>query len=253
MNLDLEKTTLEGILKDNTHGSSYLLEKTIAFLKDKPLPVQLNYARQIANIQKGMAYLVNLKNFIEDEKKGCIEFYEEVKKAQREVLEKFLRYGEALSISSVATFSYSGLVRDALLSLYDKKPFSLFIGESRPVCEGIKFAEHLFNSGIKDITVMTDACLFSETESYDIVILGCDCFTDDFFVNKTGSRAFVKLCEVYGRTVLVLADRFKRLKKEDVALKDGENREIYDGKFSLKVKNPYLETVYFTDNVIIFY
>jgi len=253
LNLDLEKAVLEGILKDNTHGSSYLLKKTVDFLKCKSLSEQLYYAEKIARAHKGMAYLINLKQFIEEERKGCIEFYTEVKKAQKEVLEKFLKYAEGLSISSVATFSYSGLVRDALVSLYNKKPFSLFIGESRPVCEGTKFAEHLFNSGIKDITVMTDACLFSETETYDIVVLGCDCFTDDFFVNKTGSRAFVKLCEVYGKTLLVLADRFKRLKKRDIALKNGEGREIYDGKFPLKVKNPYLETVCFTDNVIIFY
>jgi len=65
---------LEEILKDNLHGSSYLLNKTVDFLKDKPIETQYHYARIIAEKHKGMAYLVNLKNFIEKEHKGCLEF-----------------------------------------------------------------------------------------------------------------------------------------------------------------------------------
>ncbi|BBB33191.1 hypothetical protein TTHT_1719 [Thermotomaculum hydrothermale] len=253
MNLNLEKLLLDEILNDNIHGSSYLLEKTVNLLKGKELSVQLKFAKKIAEKHKGMAYLVNLKDFIEKEQKGCIEFYKEVREAQREVLERFLKYSEGLSISAIATISYSGMVRDALVSLYRKNPFSLFIGESRPANEGVKFAEHLFNSGVKDITLMTDACLLSKIDLYDLIILGCDCFTDSFFVNKTGSRALVLLGKYTNRPVIVLADRFKKIKEEDIVLKTGEKEEIYKGKHSIKVENPYLETVYFTDNVVIFY
>ncbi len=253
MNLNLERLILEEILNDNVHGSSYLLEKTVDFLRDKPIDTQLEYATRIAEKHKGMAYLVNLRNFIEKEQKGCIEFYKEVRDAQKEVLERFLKYSEGLSISSIATISYSGIVRDALVSLYRDKPFALFVGESRPANEGVKFAEHLFNSGIKDITLMTDACLLSRVDLYDLILLGCDCFTEGFFVNKTGSRAFSLLAEFIHRPVIVLADRFKKIKEEDLILKSGDNSEIYSGEFPLKVENPYLETVYFTDNVVIFY
>ncbi len=253
MNLNLERITLEEILNDNIHGSSFLLKKTVDFLKDKPYELQLKYARKIAEKHKGMAYLVNLKNFLEKEQKGCIEFYKEVKEAQKEVLKRFLMYAEGLSISTIATISYSGLVRDALVSLYSRTPFSLFIGESRPANEGVKFAEHLFNSGIKDITLMTDACLLSGIENYGLIILGCDCFTEDFFVNKTGSRALTLLAKLTNRPVIVLADRFKKTKEGDLILKNGEKSEIYTGSFPLKVENPYLETVYFTNNVVLFY
>ena len=253
MNLNLEKIILEEILNDKIHGSSFLLKKTIEFLKSKPYEVQVDYAKKIAEKHKGMAYLVNLKNFLEKEQKGCIEFYKEVREAQREVLERFLQYSEGLSISTIATISYSGIVRDALVSLYRKTPFSLFVGESRPANEGVKFAEHLFNSGVKDITLMTDACLFSRIDLYDLILLGCDCFTENFFVNKTGSRALTLLAEFTKRPVIVLADRFKKAKEEDLILKRGEENEIYTGNFPIKVENPYLETVYFTDNIVIFY
>ena len=253
MNLNLEKIILEEILNDNIHGSSFLLKKTVNFLKNKPLELQLKHAKKIAEKHKGMAYLVNLTNFIEKEQKGCIEFYKEVKDAQKEVLKRFLMYAEGLSISTIATISYSGLVRDVLVSLYQKTPFSLFVGESRPANEGVKFAEHLFNSGVKDITLMTDACLFSGIETYNLILLGCDCFTEDFFVNKTGSRALTLLAELTKRPIIVLADRFKKINEEDLILKNGEKSEIYTGSFPLKVENPYLETVYFTDNVVLFY
>ncbi len=253
MNLNLEKAILEEILNDNIHGSSFLLKKTVDFLKDKPYELQLKYAKNIAEKHKGMVYLVNLKNFLEREQKGCIEFYKEVKDAQKEVLKRVLMYAEGLSISTIATISYSGFVRDALVSLYSKTPFSLFIGESRPANEGVKFAEHLFNSGVKDITLMTDACLLSGIENYDLILLGCDCFTENFFVNKTGSRALTLLAELTKRPVIVLADRFKKVKEKGLILKNGGKNEIYTGSLPLKVENPYLETVYFTDNVVLFY
>ncbi len=253
MNLNLERIIFEEILNDNLHGSSYLLKKTVDFLQDKPLNIQIDYARAIAKKHIGMAYLVNLKDFLEKERRGCVEFYKEVKDAQKEVLERLLKYLEGLSISTIATISYSGLVRDALVSLYKRKPFSLFIGESRPANEGVKFAEHLFNSDIKDITLMTDACLFSSIETCDLVILGCDCFTDSFFVNKTGSKGIVYLAKFFGKPVFVLADRFKKLKDCNFKLKKGDKSEIYKGELPLKIENPYLETVYFTDNVVIFY
>ncbi|GEM_PF-2477923 len=252
MSLNLEKTELKKIIDDSIHGSSYLLKETVNLLGKKPLSVQLDYLKKIVASHRGMAYLVNLLKFVEETGRGCIEFYNEIKEAQREEMEKFVHQFQGLSVSVISTFSYSGLVRDALIALYEKKPFALYIGESRPANEGIKFAEHLYNSGVKSITVMSDACFFSKIERCDAVILGCDGFTDTFFVNKTGSRAIVQLADYHKKDVYVIADRYKRL-KGDVDLKRGDGGEIYRGKLPLMVLNPYLERIDLLKNVIIFY
>ena len=253
MSLSLEKRNLfEKLLEDNTHGSSHILRKTVEILKDVPSGEQAGYIKMLCEAHKGMAYLINLKKFVETQKKGCEEFYEEVKKAQSEVLERFESYLESVEIKTVFTLSYSAAVRDALLKIKDKR-FEVWVGESRPALEGIKFAEHLFNSGFKNITVMTDANLLSSVSKADLIILGCDAFTDSFFVNKTGSRALCLLGERFGVKTIVLADRFKKIEAKDVVFKEGAPDEIYCGKAKLNVENPYFEMVYFTENVIIFY
>ncbi len=253
MNLSLEKKNLfEKLLEDNVHGSSRILRDAVEILKELPNRKQAEYVKALCEAHKGMAYLINLKKFVETTDKGCEEFYEEVKKAQSEVLERFEQYVESMEIKTVFTLSYSAAVRDALLRMRDKK-FEVKVGESRPALEGIKFAEHLFNSGLKNITVMTDANLLSSVSKADLILLGCDAFTDSFFVNKTGSRALCMLGEKLGVKTIVLADRFKKVEAKDIVFKEGSPDEIYSGKAELNVENPYFEIVYFTENVIIFY
>jgi len=105
----------------------------------------------------------------------------------------------------IVTYSSSKMIVDFLKYLKDSdKAFTIFCSESRPMNEGIKLAEECTTYGI-DVTIMTDAALFSCLSEYDIVLLGADAISIGGLTNKIGSKVITILASRYKIPVYVLS------------------------------------------------
>jgi len=89
--------------------------------------------------------------------------------------------------STVATISHSKTVLQMLSSAAAlARNFHVIIGISEPGCEGRLMAKALAKSDI-EVTLVPDAALGYAVERSDIVFVGADAVTADYFINKIGT------------------------------------------------------------------
>lgn len=125
--------------------------------------------------------------------------------------------------SWIATLSASGVVRDALLLLAERKrkPRAL-IAESRPRVEGRSLAAALAAAGIPTWLVV-DAALPMLLSQTSAVWLGADAVTDRGVINKVGSFAAALAARESSVPVYALAGRRKFIPASTPALRIEEN------------------------------
>lgn len=108
----------------------------------------------------------------------------------------------------IISISNSILVTEAIIGM--KHDLKVVIGEGRPMNEGLIMARRIRDSG-KDITVVVDAALAGIIGPDDAVMVGCDCITPAFFVNKVGTLPLAVVCEQIGASFFVLTQTSKFL------------------------------------------
>lgn len=212
------KDKINELSKDSIHGSSFLTRKAINIVRlyldeIKPSKIEMKTLTKIVQLivqaQPTMALLINFSNrlllfldkikekdFSDEEKKQTILNFLELFNQSIETGEKRICQNAVdllKSISPIATFSSSGTIQHTL-ELLHKKNNSLLVycPESRPKNEGILLAKSLAENNI-DVSVMTDATLFSIIKKVNALIIGADAITEKGVINKIGSYPLVKL------------------------------------------------------------
>ncbi len=87
-------------------------------------------------------------------------------------------------------------------------PAKIFQTESRPAFEGRRQAEMLLGLGL-NVELIADTAVTAVANQLDMVLLGADAITGQYFVNKIGSYGIALLCREFGLPVYVLADSRK--------------------------------------------
>ncbi|TQQ80945.1 translation initiation factor 2 [Halonotius terrestris] len=233
------------IAEDTAHGSAALSIHALEVLRDRAAVADnwreiADVATELQDAQPSMAVLANRVNRVlsgadrtpEAVHDRAIEAIETALTADSEAAET----AAARLSGPVATLSWSGTVKDALIDLGEP----VTIAESRPDREGIDLAEAVADTGI-DVTVTTDAALPSllATEPFEAVLVGADTIlpTGDV-VNKAGTRGLALAANAADVPVYVVTARDKVSKDDTFHPEDGPAASIYDGDSDISVANP---------------
>jgi translation initiation factor 2B subunit (eIF-2B alpha/beta/delta family) len=149
---------------------------------------------------------------------------------------------------SIFTLSNSFTVRESIL-LAAKNGWKgrVSISESRPKCEGILLANLLANKGLQ-VALGVDALMRQLIHSCSTILLGADCITESFFVNKIGTSIAVEYAQKDEKPVFVLADRAKFVSSRKYKYVPDMNTSIeFARRLSrqLNVQNTYFEKANF--------
>lgn len=104
----------------------------------------------------------------------------------------------------VMTISYSSLVLEALKKAKQEgKEFEVICPESRPIQEGIEFADELTDLGIST-TVVVDCLAPTLLGETDLVLIGGDALSYSGLVNKAGTYMLAEISQVTKTKVVAL-------------------------------------------------
>lgn len=150
-------------------------------------------------------------------------------------------------IGAVATFSWSSTVHAWLSAARVHHPLQVFVGESRPHCEGQHLAAQLAEDGHRVIFV-TDALLPSRITSCDVVLIGADAVMQEAVVNKAGSYALACAARDSGKPCLVATTSLKLLppglETLGFSIREDPARDVWDdAPDGVGVRNPLFEKV----------
>jgi translation initiation factor 2B subunit (eIF-2B alpha/beta/delta family) len=112
---------------------------------------------------------------------------------------------------SVATYSNSGMVKK-ILTHYRDSIKKLYVGESRPECEGRILAKEISRLGIT-VEISIDMLMFDLLKKADLFIIGADYVGQDYFINKTGSRALLGEAQTLGVNTAVVFESLKKTER----------------------------------------
>ena len=238
----------ETIAADTAHGSAALSIRALEVLRDRAAAIGdwnalVDIATDLEAAQPSMAVLANRVNRVMD---GVEESPAAVHDRAIEEIDAALDADAAAATTAadrlsgpIATLSWSGTVKDALLEL----DAPVTVGEARPNREGVDLAETLADEGI-DVTVTTDAALAPvlAREEFGAVLVGADTIlpTGDV-VNKAGTRGLALAADAADIPVYVVTARDKVSKDDTFHPEEGPATEVYDGGAELTVANPQFD------------
>lgn len=163
---------------------------------------------------------------------------------------------EISGYNAIFTLSNSSMVREAILlaakSGWDGK---VYIVESRPQNEGILLAKKLAKAEIK-VMVGVDLLMEQFIGYSDAVVLGADCVTESYFVNKIGSGIAVGVARQLRKPVYVLADKSKMIsqKKFKFIADSNPSDEVSPARSkNIGIVNQYFEIIEPIGNLIYIY
>lgn len=95
--------------------------------------------------------------------------------------------------SSIITISHSSLVYEALLGGNHTSAINhVYCLKSGPMNEGINLCSALINENIS-ASVIPDSYLLATFQNVDLVMVGCDLLTNNFFINKSGTAEVARI------------------------------------------------------------
>lgn len=268
------KNLINKLRQDHLSGASELSRKAsqifISFSQEVKavnskdyLDKLLKLCQDVISSQPYIVPIFNLSNSIiaaiEKEKSSSVKELKELTKTKAlqfyegslTSLDRIGDYGQRWikNDSTILTLSFSGSV----FSIFKKakesgKDFRVMVCESRPLLEGKKLAIVLRSLGI-ETTLMVDAAMGLFLDKADLILLGADCVTGKFFVNKIGSYALCLLAREKKVPVYVACEKRKfiperfRIKCKPIG-GGGSISEVYKRKIkNVKIENPYFENV----------
>ncbi|ESS08573.1 MAG: translation initiation factor 2B subunit, eIF-2B alpha/beta/delta family [uncultured archaeon A07HN63] len=236
------------IATDTAHGSAALSIRALEVIRDRAAVADdwqaiADAATELQDARPSMAVLANRVNSVMS---GADRSPAAVHDRAIEAIDTALTADSAAAATAaerlsgpIATLSWSGTVREALVELGDP----VTVAESRPDREGIDLAEAIADTGV-DVTVTPDAALPSllATEEFSAVLVGADTIlpTGDV-VNKTGTRALALAADAADVPVYVVTARDKVSKDDTFHPEEGPSELVYDGDADLSVANPFFD------------
>ncbi len=112
------------------------------------------------------------------------------------------------SLLRVLTVSASGTVLRTIEALRAVRDVEVLCSESRPALEGRRLAARLAASGVP-VTCFADTAIAHALLAADVVVLGADAVSPDWFLNKSGSWMLSAAAMQHGVPVYVVATREK--------------------------------------------
>jgi len=117
--------------------------------------------------------------------------------------------------STVATISQSGTVFQAFFKAKASGvDFHVIVPVGQPAREGIETAKKLADCEI-DVTIIPDAAMAIAASRADLILVGADAITREFFLNKLGTTTIAIAARHYGVPLYVCARREKFILQEN--------------------------------------
>ena len=236
------------VAADTAHGSAALSIQALEVIRDRAAVADdwqeiADLATELQDARPSMAVLANRVNSVLS---GADRSPSAVHDHAIEAIDTALTADSAAAATAaerlsgpIATLSWSGTVKDALIKLGDP----VTVAESRPDREGVDLAEAIAETGV-DVTITTDSALPSllATESFGAVLVGADTIlpTGDV-VNKTGTRSIALAADAADVPVYVVTARDKVSKDDTFRPEEGSSTPVYDGDADLSVANPFFD------------
>jgi translation initiation factor 2B subunit (eIF-2B alpha/beta/delta family) len=256
---DRVRPTVETIVADREHGSTYLSVRALDVLRDEAallargqsgvdgdategdgFAAVTDIARELLAARPSMAAVTNrVARVLHDADTAA-----SVEHAAHAAIDRALRVDhEAATVAAdlldgdrVATLSRSGTVSETLEAAAVEH---VLVAESRPGREGVAVAERL--AAGTDVTLTTDAGFAHAlaTQNTDTLLVGADAvLADGRVLNKVGTRSAALAAAHEGIRVLVATASDKIRPGTDADLEARSPAEVYDGTASVSVVNP---------------
>lgn len=249
---------LEDLEQDHLSGASTLMLKAVKIFKlflisqatDHPNLYMdlLNIGKKLISIRPHMACVINLVDDLSHLYKKtcslseCISFLDGLCHMHTHSYEESAR--ELSCCKTLLTHSYSLSVFLLIKSLKNFVPhLKVFVTESRPLNEGVKLAEDLHQDRV-DVTFITDAAALTLLNKVDVVLLGSDFITKNYFSNKVGSLALALGCHFFKKELFVVTDSTKYIpyKKPILQKNNFQTDEVLE-EVNFNIENPYFEII----------
>jgi translation initiation factor eIF-2B subunit delta len=268
------KKLINKLRQDHLSGASELSRKAsvvfVAFSEQIKAKNSKDYLDKLSKIgqelvlsKPDMVPIFNLSNSIitsvENQKSSSVECLRELTETKAQEffrnsltsLDRIGDYGQRRikDNSTILTLSFSASVLSIFKKAKQKKKnFKVIVCESRPLMEGRKLALVLSSWGI-EVTLIVDVAMGLFVDEANLILLGADCVTEKFFVNKIGSYPLCLLAREEKVPVYVACEKSKfipeRFRIKSKPIGGGESiGEVYKMKMrNLKIENPYFENV----------
>jgi len=212
---DVVKDQVQEITEDRLSGAAVLARKTLeCYLTFTEVPFQkedlIELSEKLAQAHPDMAPLYNINHRLYKS--------ENVRQDSEKMLHKLIRSRDEIARKAASlieegdtlfTHSWSSTVVHTIELLHQSRfPFHLIVTESQPGGEGKALAHKLEEEGV-DVTLIPDSEITEGLSRSQIVFLGADRITPDYFVNKVGTLSVVHCAEKRNIPIYVLADSLK--------------------------------------------
>ncbi|MCS6815808.1 MAG: translation initiation factor eIF-2B [Blastocatellia bacterium] len=257
---------VRAIVEDHLSGATTLTEQLAEVMRDalslssaatpEDLGMELlDIGERVIRAHPNMASLVHLVNTVVRATAG-IAMLEEARSSAQEALNRFHKewreHTRALEIRAsdlipdgarVLTHSFSATVLAALRAAHARgRSFSIVCTESRPLCEGRRFAEQALALGLP-VTLIVDAAMAEWAGRCTLALVGADCVAPEGVVNKIGTRLLALAARECGIPLYVLAESSKFFPALLSASRSQSPVEIWETPpLGLTIWNEYFET-----------
>ena len=242
---------LGDILRDRVSGSSTLYKKTIDLFIGNPYyhhPARtLHAVERLIEQFPEMAVFVYLRSRLAiSSGKTIVSLLQELHSKADAELGKIGRHLDRIwkSPRRIVTYSRSSVATRLILERCHRIQ-SLLISTGAPHNEGALSAEVFAACGIR-VVLCSDAALPGMIQRDDLLILGADGVTEQYFVNKCGSLGLALAAKKAKAVSCVVYERFKRVDSRRFSFRPKQHptREIVArGKHYIDVYNAYFERV----------
>ncbi|NIO17684.1 MAG: hypothetical protein GTN70_12025 [Deltaproteobacteria bacterium] len=269
------ETIIESIAGDSSSGASELvreshrcIEKLVSALEKGHLGEEnvLAWLEKLALARREMVPIGNLVSIFTEEagdfsgdgvERGLARIRVAISE-EEEIPEKISRDIEPLfhgDASRILVYSYSSTVCRVLANLCGKARITVMTSEGRPTGDGARLLEKLGDVEIA-FEMHTDAGLMSGAGGADIAFFGTDGWSDNYFVNKTGTKALVQILDIHGKNAFVFASPLKKADDETLLALSFPHHDFAEWlphpPERVTVKNPHFEVIPRYPNVTLF-
>jgi len=236
---DLKKEFVK-LISDNKSGSTELFLRACEFSIKcissgrKDLAIKLS-----EKLGENMVIFRNLRKAIQSKspEEEIRKLSEIARNSSSLIFREFEKLRNKMGWKSAVTISRSSFVISSL-----KNMEKVFVLESRPAFEGRETAKSLSAMGI-EVVFGVDSIMADFVRCADVVVIGCDAYTEDSFINKIGTLPLLLTARYFRKPSVLLTSQLKFLTSlPDIEEKPPE--EVWrEAKEGIRIVNRYFEIV----------
>jgi len=212
------------VLEDRVHGASVLTAKLLTIARQTADPghpdaLLVELADEVGKAHPGIPALLNAVHLLQDSlanggdlPSAAKDLIEQIEKDQARVVSRAANL--IAGHPRVMGISYSGLVKRALLAASKTGTgVRFFVGEGRPMGEGLLLARELATAGVA-CTVFADLAFAGFLPETQLAMVGADAVFSDSFINKVGTGVLLREARAARIPTALVYDLTKRVGEE---------------------------------------